>query len=395
MSSKLDYYDLVKDFGCKGDGVTDDSAAVQYAFNTVPMGSVLKIPLGARILITQPLTITKGYFTIKQESHFVQSMDGATYQTGLIFKLPPGSTGITVTGQHITLRGVFAQEQGPANNCTFLNSNANVHAFDCQTYDWAIGHNLTSGSWYTKLFNCEWTNCNIGVNLGAAAYSVQFIEPKFSCPTAIKLGTGCKPISLFGGSIELFTAAGGIQMASDSQVNIYGTYWEGVDTTSIGILSNSGCRINLHGCYVYLAKIKRLINASGQSNVSITAHGNTYASLAGVNPVPVVYYLPINGNVDISGDDFQQVPAGTALYLSGVASNSLPGYRIQPPLNSDLPPVVYQGNDLVPLAHATAPATPVTNGLYLADGVNWDPLSKSYWHPYFVLRTASSWVSVS
>lgn len=57
-SDKLAEVVSVKDFGAKGDGVTDDTAAIQTAINALPVGGNLFIPRGT-YLLTSTLTLTK------------------------------------------------------------------------------------------------------------------------------------------------------------------------------------------------------------------------------------------------------------------------------------------------------------------------------------------------
>ena len=50
----------VKDFGAVGDGVADDTAAIQAAISALVFGGTLFIPSDARCLISSPITIPKG-----------------------------------------------------------------------------------------------------------------------------------------------------------------------------------------------------------------------------------------------------------------------------------------------------------------------------------------------
>lgn len=63
---KLPTYEVtsnVRDFGAKGDGQTDDSAAFQKAFDEAPEGAIL-VP-GGRYVITKPLTLSRSNIVLR------------------------------------------------------------------------------------------------------------------------------------------------------------------------------------------------------------------------------------------------------------------------------------------------------------------------------------------
>lgn len=58
ITTKIADFYSVKHYGAKGDGVTDDTAAIQNAINSVPLGGILFFPVGVYI-ITSRLNVTR------------------------------------------------------------------------------------------------------------------------------------------------------------------------------------------------------------------------------------------------------------------------------------------------------------------------------------------------
>ncbi|HRU39152.1 MAG TPA: glycosyl hydrolase family 28-related protein, partial [Candidatus Goldiibacteriota bacterium] len=82
--------DVKKDFGARGDGVTDDSMAFIAAFSALPSGGVVKVPLGT-YLIKKPLVIGRSDVYLEGKG---------PKKTGLLFSFDdaPAADAITVAG---------------------------------------------------------------------------------------------------------------------------------------------------------------------------------------------------------------------------------------------------------------------------------------------------------
>jgi hypothetical protein len=53
----------VKDFGAKGDGMTDDTQAIQLAINSLTGGGIVRVPAGTYLLIHINRASIPGFFT--------------------------------------------------------------------------------------------------------------------------------------------------------------------------------------------------------------------------------------------------------------------------------------------------------------------------------------------
>ena len=99
VQSKLRESVSVKDFGAVGDGVTDDTAAIQAALNSLPTGGTVFFPAGYTFLCTANLNVPVGNGT---------SVDilGASWDSGGIkFSGAAVTTGLTFTGSGYSYSG--------------------------------------------------------------------------------------------------------------------------------------------------------------------------------------------------------------------------------------------------------------------------------------------------
>ncbi|MQA34002.1 glycosyl hydrolase family 28-related protein [Modestobacter roseus] len=122
----------VESFGAVGDGVTDDTAALQEAFDSVPPGTTLVLRSGAAYLHSAVLTVDTADTTLsgdgatlvagdEQASTLQVAADGVTVE-GLTLTTPEISqrwdpfetTGVWVTGDSAVLRDVHVRGAGGA-----------------------------------------------------------------------------------------------------------------------------------------------------------------------------------------------------------------------------------------------------------------------------------------
>lgn len=141
----------VKDFGAKGDGVTDDTEAIRNAINQIDENDVLFFPKGTYLLTPQPINIllTKKLL-IKGENKYntIIKQNGTTGEKEALFSF---STYVNGTIENITFEG----------NSTYLPPS---HLYELQENDMTVGDGiglyfLGDGTANDDFKNLEINNC--------------------------------------------------------------------------------------------------------------------------------------------------------------------------------------------------------------------------------------------
>lgn len=132
----------VTSFGAIGDGVHDDTAAINLAIAALPSGGTIMFPAG-KFLHTSAINITSKiiYLVGKGRGVTVLFNTGAT-SDGLVFNLNFAQGG-GVQGISITAKNASGDDAGPGSTGTALsiiNSNDNFHCddFECLRYDTGV-----------------------------------------------------------------------------------------------------------------------------------------------------------------------------------------------------------------------------------------------------------------
>lgn len=316
-----DYMNLKTDFGAIGNGVTDDSSAINSAFSScAASGKRLYIPQSTYNCGTTALT-SPGGFQIEGDY-------GATFIWGVAFT----GTGLTITGPNQRIRhlGLLIPNKVTIPTTTLIGLDVQKHL--SQLEDVIVG-GFGIGNyqgWYTGAQFAEWTHsldsCNItgqvyGIIGNANALAIEKTVASAAESTAIsgigiyiKSGSG---ISISGCDIE-GNSAYNILIGNPntttgyvSGVDIGGCYMEGAAFANLGIygdpthIKNKG--INIHGNFIYSENIASY-GIWAENCTGIAIYGNSCEGA-----VTDSIYIPASGGITIAsyGGNYTDKPIVT------------------------------------------------------------------------------------
>jgi hypothetical protein len=361
------------------------STPLQTAIDELGEWGLLILP--EYVLVTQTITTPRHFNFVSEKLFFGAGTNYNELMTQIVFDLPTGiafELGINNTFNHI-----FVRNKATANTATCFNANSSPQFNRVGINNFDKGMKLTNG-YYVGLNYVEWAYCNVALQVDYC-YNLTLTRPVFrACKTAINGLTSIKPLTIHGGSIEGYSGAGAIIVPFSSHVSLHGTYFETRELNAGHIinLTGDGSTINVYGCQVYLNETTSFVNAGTRNNIVLNGKGNTFREeSATTTGTPIAYILPANGEVDLSGDNWQAVTKGT--YVGGALNaGAVSNFNIRPPRGTTgyQKEYMYFGRSLALPKLIVAPTTPIYGTVYHADGITWDPLNigenKSYMVTY-------------
>jgi hypothetical protein len=324
----------VKDFGAAGDGVTDDSAAIQAAIDylaTLFCGTLF-FPDG-RYLINTAVTI-KNHITISgvgtgtngvaaKGSYLIANNATACFTAASVQKIKFENIGFRAQGAGVGVAYAYKQ----TNLATYT---SRAEFYDCDF--WAD----LAGGFYGNFILTTWRRCQFGY-LGSAGAQFLPIYSKGDIAgnqTNANLIEDCYVLKSKGVATIYFEAGTDLtlrnvrfeQCAADSLLNCAGVY--AVNCDSIYIEASFGA-----GCLYPLIFQNDTTNAQGCASISIN---NSYISLVSPN-THLIRHLGSSGNIDfnnnvvfnLAGRNLTSSASGTNKGFGSYLGNRTDGFTLK------------------------------------------------------------------
>ena len=263
--NKKDLFIDVKDYGAKGDGVTDDTQSIKNAISDLRSGTTLYFPRGTYI-VSETLQPTVGNITIKGQYSNISAPRDLDIVIWRFSNLV-----------NVNIDGLVSSNSVNAQTWIKANSTHHLHITNCATDGMKLGFDLS---------DCYWTKIE-SVRMQSVYQAFQFKSSTnaFQLANVSVHGAGI-PSTIYetttGGNItgcSFESSSGRININKSFGINIDGNYFEGYDADTIADYIYIGsanykftCGFNIAGNLFY-AGAKNAITLSHVEGIAI--HGNS------------------------------------------------------------------------------------------------------------------------
>lgn len=340
VKNKLDEVISIKDFGAKGDGITDDTDAIQSTVDYVAStGAISKIvvPSGT-YLISRPIDFTKlgKYFLIQGEdsSHgcryksIIKVSDKIKSESPLPYMFYQERPDDGYFYGAMAVRGITFRAEGRAGTILELFPSAYTSVKDCSFHD-ALVCGVHMAFWILTISSNYFNNCDKGIIIGdnynnlqtphdGAGNLVNIRGNNFSyCGNNIVLATAnhvnicengldaCKRTSIIAQNVRLLNVSMNyVEAPTSQQTDVISVKHDDVNndynlggflTVSYSVWSGGQCTVNVRDNYI--ADNQQIpncncINISGVDRLNVT--GNNISNLSRPNelsPKAFVHYF--------------------------------------------------------------------------------------------------------
>lgn len=342
VAAKLADVISVKDFGAVGDGVADDTAAIQAAINAAQVtNKALFVQAGSYRITATLNSSTTGQLLVIGEGKFCSTFRWDSPAPGVMWNV--GVWGVDL--REIGLNGrPTANSNFYRTGDTALKSLGDIHAaktlitgFNTQI-DW-------DGGYYHRFENCDFDKFGTCF-LGGAFYNLHFSQCRWAqFKDGLIYSGGSGPITFYQCAIEQWTGVfiNGTAGAKSS-IAFDGCYFENYPETATtpplasgtygGAVVCGPCHnLTVTGCNINVKGIQRFLSGSGATIQNVTSTGNRINYSAGSTTTCEFIYYATNINsgvfVDNADPSFSEVTGTfTTSYLSSSfpSPNKISGY---------------------------------------------------------------------
>ncbi len=399
IAAKLGETVSVRDFGATGDGTTDDTAAIQAAFDS----GAHKVVFPAGRYVTGSLRLPD-WLHIQGEA-YQPGIGGDGRAAELRFAITSGA-GLTC-GLNPVIQNLFLQNTGGTydeaartlgrTTARAIDLRENALIEDCSFSLWHECIRTGRETFYLKTERLHFNRCVHGYRSVTSPPYNMHIDAPHSVLTSVFLsgqpGAAPRNVKVFGGSIEGYAAVARYV----SELCFFGTYFESDaphrDVVAIDPRTDEAS-VSLFGCLVFMNRTARFVGMAGLERAALTSVGNIFGGIG--QDGGVCLSLPASGSVFAAGDRFDDAHPAACRYVDPIAAAGR--YNIVMPI---LPPgnvlSAHSGIQFVGArgfamtALAAEPTTKAQNMTVLADGRTWDPLGRGTGAAYWTMWLGSRW----
>jgi len=229
VESKLQDFVSVKDFGATGDGVTDDTTAIENAINS-----------GTKIYFPSGTYIVDGLSISGDNKTFV----GDNYRQTTIKAISSSGYGITLSGsQHVFQDLQFLGSSGTTNLIQTSGATYNLKFDRVRFFTCDVALDVQGNFYWSTFVNCYWKDCNTGVlspnsqTLNAVTFSAcTFWHASPTSPSTNDCldVNGSEGITLQGCNAQ----NQGVKFTNCDGISISGGYWECYDRPAFDLTTS-------------------------------------------------------------------------------------------------------------------------------------------------------------
>jgi hypothetical protein len=424
VEQRLQQFVTVKDFGAIGNGIADDTAAIQAAIDAVDIGGTVYL-FGGVFKTTQEILITKTISIVGEDARIGNVVDPLSSKSCIITESATDAAGILVNNCVATFKN-FVIVNGPTTpsvrvdgiRCT--GGNGSLKIYDLLVEGFLTGIRSTTNYYNTientSIYACDeclrFDNC-FNVNLVGLKLQTNNV-PVFSAAThGIVLSNGSQ-VNMFGGAIENFGTSAVYLPDASGNVCLFGVYFESSSTasTSYVVRANSFSNIIAIGCNVYMTQSERFITVEDGGSVGVRVYSRNNKIVYPTTTKTVDVYVPLAGDTtaswDIANDNWQSPIGANVTYLTYEGVGGDGNLQIQYPIGHPdfLKPVnsvpyvqnAWTAPPTLPISSQTASVLPTLVSFANVNGTTDDPLGLHLttwgYKPYMTAYQNGQWEKV-